>query len=177
MKSFLKRNYSLLIVCLGTGILLLFYPTIGQQTVASTFATLKNFILTIPPIFVCIGLLDVWIDKEHMLKAMGDTSGVKGILIAFLFGTITAVPLYALLPIAGLLLKKECRLLNVLIFICSCASIRIPLLLFEVSSLGWKFTTIRLACNIVIVLFIALFIEKIITMDERKRIYCNAKQF
>lgn len=52
----------------------------------------------------------------------------------------TAVPLYALLPVAGVLLKKGCRVSNVLIFLCTSASIRIPLLFFEISSLGAPFT-------------------------------------
>ena len=54
----------------------------------------------------------------------------------------TAVPLYALLPVAGVLLKKGCRVSNVLIFLCASASIRIPLLFFEISSLGAPFTLI-----------------------------------
>ena len=54
----------------------------------------------------------------------------------------TAVPLYALLPVAGVLLKEGCRVSNVLIFLCASTSIRIPLLFFEISSLGAPFTLI-----------------------------------
>lgn len=41
---------------------------------------------------------------------MGANSGVKGVAVAILSGTITAVPIYALLPVAGVLLKKGCRI-------------------------------------------------------------------
>lgn len=176
MKPFIKQSLFCLIMCLIIIILWFVRPSIGQKACISTFKTLKNFLLTIPPIFVCIGLLDVWVDKEHMIKAMGDNSGIKGILIAFTFGVITAVPIYALLPIAGILLKKECKLGNVLIFICSCASIRIPLVLFEVASLGWQFTVTRFLCNILIILLIAWGIERIIPSNEKEMIYRSAKQ-
>jgi len=176
MKSFIKQYLFCIVICMAMVILLFVRPSIGQEACISTFKTLKSFLLTIPPIFVCIGLLDVWVDKEYMIKAMGDNSGIKGILIAFSFGVITAVPIYALLPIAGILLKKECRLGNVLIFICSCVSIRIPLLLFEVASLGWQFSITRFLCNIIVVLLIAWFIEKVIPSNEKNEIYRSAKK-
>lgn len=62
---------------------------------------------------------------------MGDRSGLSGMGISLLLGMLTAVPVYALLPIAGLLLKKGGRISNVLIFLCSSVSIRIPLLLLR----------------------------------------------
>lgn len=176
MKTIIKQYFISLVICIAIVILLFVRPNIGREACISTFKTLKNFLLTIPPIFIVIGLLDVWVDKEHMIKAMGENSGGRGLLIAFAFGVITAVPIYALLPIAGLLLKKECKLGNVLIFTCSCVSIRIPLLLFEVTSLGWRFTLTRFLCNVVVVLLIAWFIEKIIPNNEKKEIYRKVKE-
>jgi len=139
-----------------------------------TLNNLVNFLFTLTPIFICIGLLDVWVRKETMLKIMGEKSGIQGILVSFLLGVVTAIPLYALLPVAGMLLKKGSKLSNVLIFICSCTSIRIPLLLFEVSSLGLKFTVIRFIANIFIVIIIAFVIDRILTEKDKKSVYENA---
>lgn len=50
--------------------------------------TLKQCFLTIPPIFILIGLMDVWIKKEIFIKHMGEDSGFKGIMWAFILGTI-----------------------------------------------------------------------------------------
>lgn len=72
---------------------------------------------------------------------------------------ITAVPLYVLLPVAGALLKKGSRVSNVLIFLCTSVSIRIPLLFFEISSLGVSFTLIRFGLNLLVVFAIAFIIE------------------
>lgn len=126
------------------------------------------------PIFVCIGLMDIWIERDTMIKLMGEKSGFRGVFIALLLGVITAIPLYALLPVAGVLLKKGSRISNVLLFLCSSASIRIPLLLFEISSLGWRFTFVRFGLNIIVVFAIAFIIEKLLTDADKKAIYENA---
>ena len=125
-----------------------------------------NFLFMLTPIFICIGLMDVWIDRETMIKIMGEKSGFRGVLVALLLGVITAVHLYALLPVAGVLLKKGSKVSNVLIFLNSSASIRIPLLLFEISSLGWQFTFARFGLNIIVVFIIAFIIEKM--LSEKK---------
>lgn len=35
----------------------------------------------IPPIFILLGLLDVWVQRETMIKLMGKESGILGINI------------------------------------------------------------------------------------------------
>ena len=93
-----------------------------------------------------------------------------------MLGVATAVPLYALLPVAGVLLKKGSRISNVLLFLCASASIRIPLLLFEVSSLGWQFTFARFCLNIVVVFAIAFIIEKLLSDTDKKMIEENVNE-
>ncbi len=153
------------------------YPQLGLYALVFTGKNIINVLFMLIPIFICIGLLDVWVKRETMIKIMGEKSGIKGILISFLLGIITAVPIYALLPIAGMMLKKGSKIANVIIFICSCVSIRIPLLLFEVSSMGWKFTLIRLIANLFVVILIAFIIEKLLTEKNKKSIYDNISDF
>ncbi|PKM87170.1 MAG: permease [Firmicutes bacterium HGW-Firmicutes-12] len=173
MKAIVKTQKFLIIVIIINIAVLIHYPQIGKQSLIFTSKNLINFLFMLTPIFVCIGLLDIWIEKEVMIKIMGDKSGIRGVLISFMLGTLTAVPLYALLPVAGILLKKESKISNVLIFICSSSSIRIPLLLFEVSSMGWKFTVTRFIVNVFVVIAIAFTIEKILTKEDKKKILYN----
>ncbi|GLC79287.1 permease [Lacrimispora brassicae] len=174
MKKIIKQYWFLLVVLTTNILALLFYPAIGINSLLFTCKNFLNFLFMLTPVFVCIGLLDVWVEREGMIRIMGEKSGIKGILVAFGLGIVTAVPLYALLPVAGMMLKKGSKISNVLIFICSCASIRIPLLLFEVSSMGWLFTLVRLVANIFVVLAIASIIEKTLNDEEKKSIYENA---
>lgn len=174
MKKFIKR-FSFLFIVLLTNVLALFlFPQVGKDSLLFTGKNFLNFLFMLTPIFICIGLLDVWVERETMIRIMGEKSGLKGILVAFGLGVVTAVPLYALLPVAGIMLKKGSKISNVLIFICSCASIRVPLLLFEVSSMGWPFTLVRLAVNILVVLAIAFIIDKALRDSDKKVVYENA---
>ncbi|NMC57448.1 MAG: hypothetical protein GYA50_09535 [Eubacteriaceae bacterium] len=173
MKIFKKNIFLIIVLCLNLAALVLF-PQTGIKSFEFTVKNFMNFLFMLTPVFICIGLMDVWIDRKAMIKLMGENSKSKGVLISFALGVVTAVPLYALLPIAGMLLKKGSKISNVLIFICSSASIRIPLLLFEVSYMGWKFTMIRFIVNFFIVFAIAIIIDKTLNEKDKKEIYDNA---
>jgi uncharacterized membrane protein YraQ (UPF0718 family) len=151
-----------------------FEPQIGKTALFFSGKNFVNFIFIITPVFICIGLFDIWIDRDKMIRIMGDKSGIKGIAVAMLSGMITAVPLYALLPVAGVLLKKGCKISNVILFLCTSASIRIPFLLFEISSLGAQFTLIRFGLNLIVVIIIAFTIERLLSDKEKKTVYENA---
>lgn len=126
------------------------------------------------PTFICIGLLDEWLESETMIRIMGEKSGIKGVFVAFGLGGIMPVALYALLPVAGVMLKRGSKICNVLLFICSCASIRIPLLLFEVSLRRCSFIFVSLVVNIFVVLAIAFIIDKALSDKDKKEVYENA---
>ncbi len=171
MKNFFKRYRILLILILiniGIGIAL---PEIGLKSLTLTKQNLLEMILIIPPIFVLLGLLDVWVDRATMMKYTGKDSGLKGILIAFLLGSAAAGPLYAAFPIAGVMMKKGSRLLNVFVFIGAWSTTKIPMLTFEAASLGLAFTITRLALSIIGILIIAFVTEKALNPEQQQQIY------
>lgn len=175
MKKLLKK-YRYFFIILSINILIsFFYPQIGKSSIINTFTGLIDILLILIPIFILVGLLDVWVDKETMISLMGEKSGLQGILIAFLLGSVTAIPIYALFPIVSLLLKKGSKLSNVFIFLCSSCNIRIPLLLFEMGSMGWKFMLTRYILNVIGILIIAYLIEKILPQNDKRQIYLNAE--
>lgn len=174
MKKRMKKWRFPVVIIMAGLITLAFAPRIGMNALSFTGKAFLNFLFMLTPIFICIGLMDVWITRDAMIKIMGAQSGFRGMMIALLLGMVTAVPLYALLPVAGVLLKKGCRIFNVLLFLCASASIRIPLLLFEVSSLGWKFTFVRFGLNLAIVFAIAFIIQSLLSEADQKAIYDTA---
>ena len=48
-------------------------------------------VLVIPPIFVLLGLLDIWVPRSTMIKYMGEGSGLKGIILAIFIGSAEAL--------------------------------------------------------------------------------------
>jgi uncharacterized membrane protein YraQ (UPF0718 family) len=132
--------------------------------------------MVIPPIFILLGLLDTWIEKETMMRLVGEKAGLTGNIVAFLLGSVAAGPLYAAFPVAGVLLKKGGKLSNIFIFIGAWSTTKIPLLLFEQSTMGWKFMLTRFLLNIPIIISIALITEKVLSATEKEVIYSKVKQ-
>ena len=116
---------------------------------------LLEMISILPPVLVLCGLFDAWVPKRTVERLMGDASGIKGTSIAFLLGTAAMGPLYAAFPIGKSLLDKGASLYNVAVFLCVWASIKIPMILFEVKFLGAEFALLRLALTIPAILVIS----------------------
>jgi uncharacterized membrane protein YraQ (UPF0718 family) len=149
-------------------------PSIGLKAFDTTLFSLKEMILVIPPVFILLGLLDVWVPKDTMIKYMGEHSGLKGILLAFFIGSAAAGPLYGAFPVAAVFMKKGVKFSNILIFIGAWSTTKIPMFIFELTALGPRFAIARLLINIPGILIIALLSSKIIKSSEQKIIYDRA---
>jgi uncharacterized membrane protein YraQ (UPF0718 family) len=171
IKTILKRYRLFIILFLASFALVAINPDIGIKSFKITWSNTLEMLSVLPPIFILLGLLDVWISRETMIKYMGDKSGLIGILFAFLLGAMAAGPLYAAFPIAGVLLKKGSKLSNVFIFIGAWSTTKIPQLLFEVSALGLKFTLTRLILDIFGIAAIAIITENLLSKSQKENIY------
>ena len=85
----------------------IFIPERSGEIGACACTGLGQFIWNLVPVFLCVGLMDVWIESDKMIKMMGDRSGLSGMGISLLLGMLTAVPVYALLPIAWTFLIRQ----------------------------------------------------------------------
>ncbi len=176
LKELLKR-YKLSIFMLAILVFMnIFLPEKGREANNITISNFGEMLSVVPPIFLLLGLLDVWVPREKMIKYMGEGSGLVGILLAFGLGTAAAGPLYAAFPIAATLLKKGANISNVLIFVGTWSTAKIPLLLFEASSLGWKFTITRLIINIFGIVLIAYITKRFLSSNDEEEIYELSKQ-
>ncbi len=171
MKAFFKRYRLFLLLVLANIAIGLALPEIGKKSVELTVQNLLEMLAVIPPIFVLLGLLDVWVDRATMMKYTGKGSGLKGILIAFLLGSAAAGPLYAAFPVAGIMLKKGSSLRNVFIFIGAWSTTKIPMLTFEAASLGLPFTLVRLLLSIIGIFAIARVTEKSLNAQQQSEVY------
>jgi len=136
----------------------------------------KTMLLVIPPIFILLGLLDVWVPREKMMKYMGPGSGIKGGVLAFLLGSFAAGPLYGAFPVAAVLMKKGASFTNIMILIGAWSTTKIPMLLFEMSALGLRFALSRLAIDIAGILIIAIAIKRSLAEKEIGELYTQAEK-
>ncbi|MDK2943238.1 MAG: hypothetical protein PWP56_2751, partial [Acetobacterium sp.] len=149
----------------------------GLKAIGISGYSIKEMIMIIPPVFVLLGLLDVWVPRETMMKYMGPSSGLKGILLAFFIGSAAAGPLYGAFPIAAVFMKKGVKFSNIMIFIGAWSTTKIPMFLFEMASMGAKFAVTRLLVDIPGIIIIAYILSAVMKEDEIKRIYEDVEKF
>lgn len=174
--SILKRYRFFMGTILLMIILLFINMQIGLKALSVTGYTLREMVLVMPPIFVLLGLLDIWVPRKTMIKYMGEGSGIKGIILAIILGSAAAGPLYGAFPIAAVFMKKGVKFTNILIFIGAWSTTKIPMFLFEMSSLGASFAITRLCIDIPGIIIIAYVLSAFISRDEIDKIYQNAER-
>ena len=177
MKTATWRRYLFAVVAAATTVLItLVEPATGKRAWSVTSSSLKEMLLVIPPIFVLLGLLDVWVAREKMVGLMGEGSGVRGILLAILLGSAGAGPLYAAFPVVAVFLRKGVKFTNVLVFLGAWSTTKIPMLLFEYSAMGAAFALTRLALSMVGICLITYGVAAFLGKDEVAAIYASAER-
>jgi len=171
MSKIIKRYRVFLIVLVLLGIVFLVDRELGRLAFQNAGYTIKEMLLIIPPIFVLLGLLDVWVPRETMVRFMGEGSGAKGVLLAFLLGSAAAGPLYGAFPVASVFMRKGVKFSNILVFLGAWSTTKIPMFLFELESLGPRFALTRLAINIPGILIIAWTLAALVPKNTIDDIY------
>lgn len=145
----------------------------GQKAASMT---VDNFMLVfqiLPPLLVLVGLMDVWIPREMLVKHMGPGSGPKGFIIAFFLGSVAAGPLILAFPIAALLAKKGARYGTIIFFMGVWTTTKLPILAMELSFMGVAFTISHIATSLSIYLMGALLMEKYLGAEGTKTLSAN----
>ncbi len=158
-KSLTGRYRTAIIAALGLVVLIVFMPELRPKIGSS---------------LLVLGLLDVWVPRETLMRFMGPGSGLKGLVLSFALGSAAAGPLYGAFPVAAVLMRKGASFSNILIFIGAWSTTKIPMLLFEMNALGVRFALARLAIDVPGIIIIALAIQAIVPTAEVERIYAAA---
>lgn len=167
----LKRYMFFFISLLCLMLIFIFNKDIGASAITSARSSFLQMLSVLPPIMLLLGLMDVWIPREILMKYMGDNSGFKGIFLALLLGSLAAGPMYAAFPFTAVLLKKGVRFSNVIIFMNAWCVTKISTLLFEVSALGFKFTLARFLIDLPSVILLGFLVERLTGKDEVNELY------
>ena len=144
---------------------------LASKSILNIKDSFLQMLSVLPPIMVMLGLMDVWVSRESLMKYMGNNSGLLGIFLAMLIGSIAAGPMYAAFPFTAVLIKKGAKFSNIIIFMNAWCVTKISTLRFEISSLGYKFTFVRLLIDIPGVIIMGILVEKFLSKDELTRIY------
>ncbi|PEL07683.1 permease [Bacillus sp. AFS017336] len=156
----LKKYRFFFILLVGFIILTLINYSVGIKAFKLTGNSILNMLFLLPPVLILVGLLDKWVEKETLIKYMGNKSGIYGVLFALLLGGIAAGPLYLAFPIAVLLLKKGASIRYVVFFLGVWTTAKLPVVIYEFSSFGMKFTLIHICFGLVFYYIMGIIFEK-----------------
>lgn len=174
ISKLLKRYSFFIFMVVITLFIFILDKNIGVKTLSSAQSSFLQMLGILPPIMLLLGLMDVWVPREVLMKYMGDNSGVIGVLLAMLIGSLAAGPMYAAFPFTAVLMKKGAKFSNIIIFMNAWCVTKISTLLFEVSALGFKFTFIRLLINIPGVILMGIIIQYLMNDKDLKSIYSKS---
>lgn len=169
-QKFLKRYRYFLALLLFDLLLMFAAPDLGRKSLNISFRNFLQMLTILPPIFLLMGLMDVWIPKQMMMKYMGKGAGIKGGLIAFALGSFSGGPLYASFPVAAMFMKKGVSLTNVYIFLGAWSTTKIPMMMFEITQLGASFALLRFGLNLIGIIFLSYVIDKTTTDEEYEKV-------
>lgn len=142
-----------LIVFIGLAI---WTPDTAIRSSTVTWDYFKEMALIMPPVFILMGLMEVWIPKDKIQKWLGSGSGIKGAAIAVALGTLPTGPLYVAFPMTATLIRKGASFTNMVIFLGSWAALKIPQLMVEIKFLGISFTLLRFVLTLLALTLIGL---------------------
>lgn len=157
-------------------IMLLVKPELGMAVFRTTGANLKQMVQVLPAVFILLGLLDTWVPRQTVISMLGNRSGAGGAALSIFLGAAAAGPLYAAFPIASTMLTKGASLVNVFVFLGAWANLKIPMVTFEITSLGARFALTRGVLNIIGSIVIALIVRSLMSPRDVDEIYERQKR-
>ena len=174
--KWLKRYSFFIIILVITLIITLIDFNKGQNIGLIALDSFKQMLAVLPPIMLLLGLLDIWVPRETMIKYMGNNSGILGVVLAILLGSLAAGPVYAAFPITAIFIKKGAKFSNIMVFMGAWCTTKIPTFLFELSALGYKYTFTRLLVNLPSIILLAYLIERLLSKNDLEEIYNKFKE-
>jgi len=161
-----KDNAFLIVVTVAYTLIFVIKPDMGVTSIKNSAYYIKEMFMIMPVIFVLTALLDTWVAKEKITKYLGKESKIKGIILSFVLGSISAGPIYAAFPMCVMLHKKGASVRNLVIILSSWAVIKVPMLLNEAKFLGMKFMAIRWVLTVIAIVVFSWIAAKIVKDED-----------
>ncbi len=162
----IKNNLFTVIIILAYITLLIFNKPLAITSLKNSGYYIKEMLIIMPIIFVLTALLDTWINKETIMKFLGKESKIKGSLLAFVLGSVSAGPIYAAFPICVMLHKKGASIKNIVIILSTWAVVKVPMLINEVKFLGFHFMIIRWVLTLIAIFVFASIMNSFIKDED-----------
>lgn len=165
----LKQFKFVIIIAVAFPLLWVWNPLAGERSIIFAWNFFKEVAIIMPPVFLLMGLIEVWIPKEKIQSWLGDKSGIKGTAFAFVLGTLPTGPLYVAFPMAGSLMRKGASVTNMVIFLGAWASLKVTQIMIEVNFLGYRFAATRFVLTLGAIMLMGVIMNVILKWSPDKK--------
>jgi uncharacterized protein len=162
------RTLNVIVYAIALVLAVVAYLKGEQRHILGITEASKTFLLVLPTLigaFLIAGYIRVLVPEGVVQKWIGEESGFKGILVGYLAGTLTFGGPFISFPIAASLYHAGGSVRTVTTYITSWALWGGGIIFYELSILGPRLFTVRLAASILFPLLagvIAAFLTKIL---------------
>ncbi|MGC9019070.1 MAG: hypothetical protein ACP5LJ_05165 [Candidatus Bipolaricaulaceae bacterium] len=136
-----------------------------KKTVAALITSGKVTLQVLPVlffIFVLMGTIEAFVSKNTIAHLLGTGSGVRGILLSEVVGSMALIEPAAVFPFSGYLRTNGASYGTVAAFVLSAILIGISTLPLEVKLFGLRFTLTRNLLTFAVIFFLAILMGVII---------------
>ncbi len=133
-------------------------PERAQQALIGSAVSFSSVLLLIIAVFCLVGLLQIWISRDVIVRLLGREGGIKSLLIAAFCGTLLIGPAYIIFPLLMEIQKRGARWAVITIVLTSYA-VKLQMIPIEVEFLGWPFALGRALVTIALAIPIGLLVE------------------
>jgi uncharacterized membrane protein YraQ (UPF0718 family) len=144
----------------------IFIPDKAVQSFQNSLFYVKEMIMIMPVILLLTSLIKAWVPQKTIMNNFGKGSGVKGSILSFLLGSLSAGPIYAAFPLCKTLLAKGASISNIVIILCTWAVVKVPMLLNEAKFLSPKFMFIRWILTSISIFIMGYIMSKLVRKED-----------
>lgn len=138
--------FTIFLYILATVCLLLSFIKSREKTKKALLKAWKSFENILPQflsIIIAIGIMLTAVDTQTIMKLMGESSGMLGVIIASLIGAITLIPGFVAFPLAAALFESGAGVMQIAAFVSALMMVGIITLPLEFKTFGKKAAIIR----------------------------------
>jgi uncharacterized membrane protein YraQ (UPF0718 family) len=122
-----------------------------QQGLEGGGRLILRFALVIVVSFLAAGIAEVLLPQSFMRSALGESSGLRGILLATGLGALTPAGPFVAIPIGAVMVRSGAGVGPVIAFLTAWSVLALHrLVAWEIPILGWRLAALRYGVSLVI---------------------------
>lgn len=129
-----------------------------KKALKKSWKSFENIMPQFLSIILLIGMMLAILTPEEISKILGDKSGIMGIIIGAIIGSITLIPGFVAFPLASALLHNGAGITQIAAFVSTLMMVGIVTIPVEIIYFGKKVTIIRNLSAFIFSLIVAFII-------------------